>query len=66
MPGSTAFNNTPVVNGKKVVYHTLPSGSYGKGVAMNGNTFQSSTKVRAVYQDMGNGNFQLLTMFPDF
>jgi len=65
-PGTTAFNNTPVVNGKKVVYHTLPSGSYGKGVPKNGSTFETSTKVRAVYQDMGNGNFQLLAMFPDF
>ncbi len=66
MPGSAAFNSTPLVNGTKTVYHTLTSGSYGKGVPKDGNTFQTATKVRAVYQDMGNGNFQLLTMFPDF
>ena len=67
-PGTTAFNNTPLVNGRKTVYHTLPSGSgsYGKGVPRDGSTFQTATKVRAVYQDMGGGNFQLLTMFPDF
>jgi hypothetical protein len=28
--------------------------------------FKSATKVRAVYEDLGDGTFKLLTMFPDF
>ena len=31
-----------------------------------GNTFVKSKKVRAVYKEVSSGNYQLLTMFPDF
>ena len=31
-----------------------------------GQIFQQSTKVRAVYQQTSSGDWQLLTMFPDF
>ena len=66
-PGTAAFNNAPVNYGTKVVYHTLTDGStYGKGVPRDGSSFLQSTKVRAVYREVSPGNFQLLTMFPDF
>ncbi|QYS89493.1 hypothetical protein [Flavobacterium davisii] len=40
--------------------------AYGKGVPKDGQIFQQSTKVRAVYQQTSSGDWQLLTMFPDF
>lgn len=66
-PGTSAFNAAPTNNGAKVVIHELTGGaSYGKGVPRDGNIFEASTKVRAVYREVSPGNFQLLTMFPDF
>ena len=66
-PGTPAFNAAPTKNGTKVVIHELTGGaSYGKGVPRDGNIFETSTKVRAVYREVSPGNFQLLTMFPDF
>ena len=66
-PGSTAFNNTaesPV--GTKKVLHTKSSGNYGKGVAAGQSTFQNTNLVRATYVKNANGDWQLITMFPDF
>ncbi len=67
-PGSVKFNSTETINGNtKVVKHELTDGNtYGKGVPKNGSSFQQSTKVRAIYRDLGGGNWQLETMFPDF
>ena len=65
-PGTTAFNNGVQQGNRKIVTYTTTSGNYGKGVPKNGNTFQNTNKVLAVYQDVGGGNYQLLTMYPDF
>ncbi len=66
-PGTPAFNNTPAINGRKTVIHELTDGTtYGKGVPKDGSTFQQSTKVRAGYEEVSPGNWQLVTMFPDF
>ncbi|MCG8669856.1 MAG: HINT domain-containing protein, partial [Pseudomonadales bacterium] len=66
-PGSAAFNAATTTNGVRVVRHELTGGaSYGKGVPRDGNTFVTSTKVRAVYREVSPGNYQLITMFPDF
>ena len=45
---------------------TTDGSSYGKGVPKNCSVFQQSIKVRAVYQQASSGDWQLLTMFPDF
>ncbi|MCC9019407.1 hypothetical protein [Flavobacterium lipolyticum] len=67
-PGTPAFNAAPITqNNTKVVIHELTDGSaYGKGVPKDGNTFQQSTKVRAVFEEVSPNNWQLVTMFPDF
>jgi hypothetical protein len=66
-PGSTAFNATPTINGRKTVIHELTDGTtYGKGVPKDGSTFRQATKIRAGYEEVSPGNFQLVTMFPDF
>jgi hypothetical protein len=66
-PGTTAFNSVQASNGRKTVVHQLTDGStYGKGVPKDGNSFRQSTKVRAGYQEVSPGNWQLVTMFPDF
>ncbi len=66
-PGSTAFNATPANSGRKSVIHELTDGTfYGKGVPRNSGTFKKSTKVRAGYREVSPGNWQLVTMFPDF
>ena len=66
-PGSPAFNSTPATNGRKTVYHELTDGTtYGKGVPNYSNTFQQFKKVRAGYQEVSLGNWELVTMFPDF
>lgn len=66
-PGSQAFINTPENPvGTKKVFHTLTNGTYGKGVGAGQNSFQNTNLVRATYVNDGNGNWQLVTMFPDF
>ena len=66
-PETPAFIAAPTNNGTKIVIHELTDGtSYGKGVPRDGNTFETSTKVRAVYREVSPRNFQLITMFPDF
>ena len=66
-PGTSAFNSTPIVNGRKTVIHELTDGTtYGKGVPKDGNTFQQAKKVRAGYEEVSPNNWQLVTMFPDF
>jgi hypothetical protein len=65
-PGTNAFSNG-VQQGKiKKVTYVTSSGNFGKGIPRNGNTFQTTNKVLAIYEDMGNGNYKLLTMYPDF
>lgn len=63
-PGSPAFQNA-IPNGNRIeVPHTLPSGNYGKGVPRDGNTLINMRSVVARYENMGNGNWQLVTMYP--
>jgi len=59
-PGSPAFQNA-VPNGNRIeVPHTLASGNYGKGVPRDGNTLINMRSVVARYENMGNGNWQLV------
>lgn len=66
-PGTEAFNNG-IQQGSSIkkVSYTSSSGNYGKGVPRNGSTFETTNKVLAIYKDVGGGNYQLLTMYPDF
>jgi hypothetical protein len=64
-PGSIAFQNA-VPNGNRIeVTHVLSSGFYGKGVAKNQSTFTQMKSVTARYEDVGGGNWQLVTMYPN-
>jgi|GEM_PF-3473850 len=65
-PGTIAFNNGVQQGNRKIVTYTSTSGNFGKGVPSNGNSFQTTNKVLAIYQDIGGGNYKLLTMYPDF
>ena len=63
---SDAYNNGIQQGNRRVVSYTSNSGNLGKGVPKDGTNFQSTNKVLAIYQDVGGGNYQLLTMYPDF
>jgi hypothetical protein len=64
--GTIAFSNGIQQGSIKKVTYITNSGTYGKGVPRNGNTFQTTNKVLAIYKDVGGGNYQSLTMYPDF
>jgi len=63
--GTTAFINGTQSGNRRIVSYTS-SGNMGKGVPRDGNSFQTTKKVKAIYEDVGGGNYQLLTMYPDF
>jgi hypothetical protein len=65
-PGTDAFNNGIQQGNRRIVSYTSNSGNLGKGVPKDGSTFETTNKVLAIYQDVGDGNYQLLTMYPDF
>jgi hypothetical protein len=64
-PGSVAFQQKTCNGSTCIVTYTSVNGYLGKGVPKDGSTFVSMKKVKAIYQDMGNGNYQLLTMYPE-
>jgi hypothetical protein len=65
-PGTTAFNSGIQQGNRKVVTFTSSSSDFGRGVPSNGSTFQLSNQVLAIYQDVRNGDYRLLKMYPDF
>ncbi|MEQ9425855.1 MAG: hypothetical protein RJQ09_15630 [Cyclobacteriaceae bacterium] len=65
-PGTSAWDNGVQSGNRRIVSYTSSSGDLGKGVPRNGSTFESTNKVLAIYEDLGGGNYQILTMYPDF
>lgn len=65
-PGTPAFNNGIQQNDRRIVEFTSTTGDFGKGVRKDGFTFETTNKVLAIYQDLGGGDYQILTMYPDF
>ncbi|NJO00939.1 MAG: hypothetical protein HC880_03920 [Bacteroidia bacterium] len=63
-PGTTAFNNGVQQGNTRVVTYTSTK-VLGKGVSRNGSSFVDMQKVKAVYRDVGGGNYQLITMYPE-
>jgi hypothetical protein len=64
-PGTTAFANGTQQGSTRIVTCTSTSGNFGKGVPKDGNTFIQMNEVKAIYKDVGGGNYQLLTMYPE-
>ncbi len=65
-PGTTAFNSGRQSGSRRIVSYTSPNGVVGRGVQRNMDSFVSTNKVLAIYEDIGGGNYRLLTMHPDF
>ncbi len=65
-PGTEAFNNGIRQGNRRIVSYISELGDFGKGVPKDGSIFVTTNKVLAIYQDIGGGNYQLLTMYPDF
>ena len=63
-PGTTAFNNGVQQGNTRIVTYTSTK-VLGKGVPRNGNSFVNMQKVKAIYRDVGGGNYQLITMYPE-
>ncbi len=63
-PGTTAFKNA-VPQGNTIVVLYTSTRVLGKGVPRNGNSFVNMRKVKAIYRDVGGGNYQLITMYPE-
>ncbi|NVK83697.1 MAG: hypothetical protein HWE21_05215 [Cytophagia bacterium] len=65
-PGTSAWNSGTQSGNRRIVTYISSNGSLGKGVPAYGNSFQSTNKALAIYEDIGGGNYRLLTMYPDF
>ena len=63
-PGTTAFNNGVQQGNTRIVTYTSTK-VLGKGVSRNGSSFVNMQKVKAIYRDVGGGNYQLITMYPE-
>lgn len=65
-PGTSAWNNGTQSGNRRIVTYISNNGFLGKGVPAYGNSFQSTAKALAIYEDIGGGNYKLLTMYPEF
>jgi hypothetical protein len=64
-PGTPAWTAGTADGDSWVVLYTSPN-IVGKGVPKNTSNFLTTDKIRAVYKNMGDGTYKLLTMFPEF
>lgn len=63
--GTPAWNAGQQQGNRRVVEYES-SNIVGKGVPRDGNNFVTTKKVFAVYEDVGGGNYKLITMYPSF
>jgi hypothetical protein len=63
LPGTEAFRNG-VQQGNSIKVTYTANDIIGKGVARNTSSFTDMKKALAIYEDLGNGNYQLVTMYP--
>jgi len=63
--GTPAWNAGQQQGSRRVVEYES-SNIVGKGVPRDGNSFVTTKKVFAVYEDTGGGTYKLITMYPSF
>lgn len=63
--GTPAWNSGQQQGIRRVVEYESVN-IVGKGVPRDGTNFVTTKKIFAVYEDVGGGNYQLITMYPSF
>jgi hypothetical protein len=63
-PGTAAFNVAPQRANRKTVDYKSPNGAFGVAVPRGSTKFIKSDVIRAIYEEVDSGVYQLLTMYP--